>query len=279
MAKTTPIISFNLRDRGRQHTGQPRSFDIKAICDSINGAACQERVASRGMVGYYGHMPRIRYGMRPAEGAEVGGRYTPVQPALITTYLRADADGNIEHQAEFLDTVDGDAAARLYNTKVGGFSSAIDPRRPEFFGMDYVHEPNYLQNSFRGVVLDDVLGGGDLGELTYDDIYTAERDERSRGMVLLLDSFNAEREQTAATIERLVAENEQLISMLAAKGGNQATLDSAAVAGLAVSTERADRMRRDTEFFRSCALPAVADPDAEPEMPETYSTLLNRFSR
>ena len=170
----TPIIRYNLKDRGRSHTGQRRNFNIKAICDAINGPACQETVSARGMIGFYGHLPRVRYGMAPVEGGIEGGKYAPVEPAIVTTYLKADYDGNVEHRAEFLDTAAGRLAAKLWEEKVGGFSSAIDQARPEFFGFDYVAQPNYLNNSFRGVVLDDVSCANPHG-LTYDDIYTAEQ--------------------------------------------------------------------------------------------------------
>ena len=152
----TPVIRYNLKDRGRQHTGQHRNFNIKAICDAINGPACQEMVASRGMLGFYGHLPRVRYGMAPVEGGIEGGKYAPVEPAIVTTYLKADYDGNVEHRAQFLDTAAGRLAAKLWEEKVGGFSSAIDQSRPEFYGFDYVAQPNYLNNSFRGIALDEI---------------------------------------------------------------------------------------------------------------------------
>ena len=59
----TPIIRYNLKDRGRSHTGQRRNFNIKAICDAINSPACQETVSARGMIGFYGHLPRVRYSL------------------------------------------------------------------------------------------------------------------------------------------------------------------------------------------------------------------------
>ena len=116
----TPVIRYNLKDRGRKHVGQPRNFNIKAICDAINGPACQERVATRGLVGYYGHMPRIRFGMSPVEGVLDNGKYVPIEPAFVTTYLKADYDGNVEHRAEFLDTAAGRLAAKLFDSKMGG---------------------------------------------------------------------------------------------------------------------------------------------------------------
>ena len=44
---TTPTIRYNLKERGRKHMGQERNFNVRAICDAINGPACQERVSTR----------------------------------------------------------------------------------------------------------------------------------------------------------------------------------------------------------------------------------------
>ncbi len=276
----TPVIRYNLRERGRKHVGQPRNFNIKAICDAINGPACQERVATRGLVGYYGHMPRIRFGMNPVEGVLDNGKYVPIEPAFVTTYLKADYDGNVEHRAEFLDTAAGRLAAKLFDSKMGGFSSAIDTNRPEFHGLDYVLEPNFIQNSYRGVVLDDAMSGN-IGELTYDDVYAAEKDEQARAMVVLLDSINAERETTGAVIERLQSENEQLLSMLAKKGIEpSAVLDAASVLPVAVSISAADRINRDAKLFRTAALPSFIDPqEAKADKQPLYDRLLGKFTR
>ena len=276
----TPVIRYNLKDRGRQHTGQHRNFNIKAICDAINGPACQEMVASRGMLGFYGHLPRVRYGMAPVEGGIEGGKYAPVEPAIVTTYLKADYDGNVEHRAQFLDTAAGRLAAKLWEEKVGGFSSAIDQSRPEFYGFDYVAQPNYLNNSFRGIALDDAMGGN-VGALTYDDIYAAEQDEQSQAVIAILDNINAERLTTSAVIERLQHENEQLLSMLAKKGIEpSAVLDAASVLPVAVSISAAERIGRDAKLFRSAELPTFISPaeDTAPTSP-LYDRLLGKFTR
>ena len=280
----TPIIRYNLKDRGRSHTGQRRNFNIKAICDAINGPACPETVSARGMIGFYGHLPRVRYGMAPVEGGIEGGKYAPVEPAIVTTYLKADYDGNVEHRAEFLDTAAGRLAAKLWEEKVGGFSSAIDQARPEFFGFDYVAQPNYLNNSFRGVVLDDVSCANPHG-LTYDDIYTAEQEERTQAVIALLDSARMERDRASEAIERLSAENEQLLSMLASKGIDAgAALDAVAIAPIAVSVSRFEQMQLDSAAFRGAAqLPRFVEPppqqaDPAQEVP-LYGRLLDRFTR
>lgn len=272
---TTPTIKYNLKERGRQHMGQERNFNVRAICDAINSPACQENVAMRGLVGYYGHMPRIRYGMNPVEGVIDGGKYVPVEPAFVTTYLKADYDGNVEHRAEFLDTTAGKLAQKLFDSKMGGFSSAIDASKPTFHGFDFVLQPNFVQNSYRGIVLDDASG------MTYDDVTTAEKNEQADGMIFLLDSINAERNATSSVIEHLQEENEQLISMLARAGATPAQVfDSAAIMPVAISTTTADRRQRDAKLFKTAELHGFVTPDDKKTASDPlYDRLLNQFSR
>lgn len=271
----TPTIRYNLKDRGRKHMGQERNFNIKAICDAINSPACQENVSMRGLVGYYGHMPRIRYGMNPVEGVMDGGKYVPVEPAFVTTYLKADYEGNVEHRAEFLDTAAGKLAQKLFDSKMGGFSSAIDASKPAFHGFDFVLQPNYVNNSFRGVVLDDIDA---VAAMTYDNVFAAEQSEQTQSMIVLLDSINSERTTTAETIEHLQQENEQLLSMLSQKGIDPAVaLDSACVMPVAVSVDAAERIQRDRKSFRTAHLPGVVAPsEAQPEDP-VYVRLMDKF--
>lgn len=273
----TKVITYNLKDRGRQYRGKNRNFDISAICDAINGPACQERVKSRDMLGYYGHWPRIKFGMNPAEGGLEAGRPSLVEPALVTTFLRAHPDGTIEHQAEFLNNDPGQVAAKLYAGRVGGFSSAIGQNPPEFFGFDYVLEPNYSTN--RGYTLDDV------NDMTPEDIEAAIYGEQLRGVMSLLDSTTAEKDRANETIEHLREENEQLISMLASKGIEaDKVLDAVAVLPVAVPIDVVARMNRDTAAFRDANwLPSFVDPEERQRNPAeqvpAYKRLLNRLIR
>lgn len=249
----TPLIRYNLKDRGRQHTGQPRNFDIKAICDVINSPAVQEIVASRGMLGYYGHAPRIRYGMTPVEGGFENGKYKEVQPAIVTTFLRADYNGNVEHRAEFLGTDAGVLAAKLWAGKIGGFSSAIDQGKPDFYGFDYVAQPNFLSNSFRGIAMDDI-GGGE--SLTYDAVYVAERLEAESAAFIaeMLDSVAAERAAANAVIERLQLENESLLSAIVARDMNpDKVLDGMGFQRPLARNGKAERMLADRKVFMDSA--------------------------
>jgi hypothetical protein len=164
----TGVIKYNLKERGRQFRGFARkNLDYAAIATAINSPACQECVKNRDMLGYFGHWPRVKFGMVPQEGGIDYAKGKPffVEPALVTTFLQADANGNIEHKAEFLGTDSGQVAAKMFLSRVGGFSSAIDVIKPEFFGFDYVQEPNYTTN--RGYALDDVRG------MTPDDVDAA----------------------------------------------------------------------------------------------------------
>lgn len=281
----TPLISYSLKNRGRKHTGQPRNFNIKALFDHINSPACQERVSSRGMMGYYGHMPRIRFGMNPSEATIDSGKYVPVEPAFVTTHLAMSMDGVIEHQAEFASTKSGELAAKLFDSQMGGFSSAIDERAQTFYGFDYVFEPNYLGNSFRGVALDDIYGGN-IGSLTYDDIYAAEQDEHAQAMIMLLDSTGTERKLASETIERLTLENEELLSLLAKKGISQPGVLDSAVMPFAFDQSGETRILDDVSSFRSMdRLPGVAEPvereaDAlDSRTRSIYSRFMNNFTR
>ncbi len=270
----TSLITYSLTERGRQYRGKERRFNLRALAACINGPECQERIRNRDMLGYYGHWPRIKFGMNPAEGGLVAGKPSLVEPALVTTHLQARDDGTVEHRAEFLATDSGAVAAKLYSSRAGGFSSAIDPGRPEFFGFDYVLEPNYSTN--RGYSLDDVHG------LSPDDIEAAIYGEQLQGMMRLLDSAHGERERALETIDHLRAENEQLLSLLASKGAaDAAVLDAVPILPLAVSRDAAQRLQRDTEIFRTAVLPSFVLPETEepPEAPRLYGRLLSRFTR
>lgn len=273
MGAQTPIIKFNLKERGRKYRGKERHFNIRAITQAINSPACQERVANRDMLGFLGHWPRVRFGMNPAEGGLAEGRAHAVEPAIVTTLLRAHPDGTIEHQAEFLDTAPGQIASRMYASRVGGFSSAIDPVPPEFFGFDYVNEPNYSTN--RGYVLDDVTN------MSFDDVLAAEQNEQTRAMLALLDSATAAREAAEQALDRLQVENEQLLSILASKGMPTSVLDSVAVPPMVVDVAPMDRMQRDAHDFRKATrLPGFTRPDTSTAaQPDVYKRLLGNFTR
>lgn len=216
----TDIIKYNLTDRGRKYRGQDRHFNIAAVVAAINGPECQERVRKRDMLGYYGHWPRLRFGMLPAEGGLDGGNPALVEPAIVTTYLKARDDGTIEHRAEFLGTDSGKVAAKLYEDHVGGFSSAIVDSKANtvFYGFDYVLEPNYSTN--RGWQLDSVTGryfdsvGAEVDDATLEAVAYGEQ---VRTIKTLMDSVASERALMESAMQKLREENDQLIDELTTK--------------------------------------------------------------
>ncbi|GAB4059216.1 hypothetical protein [Uliginosibacterium sediminicola] len=265
MGQKTPIIRYNLKDRCRQHTGLGRDFlDVRAVCDAINSPETQEWVANRDMQGYRGHWARMAFGMRPQEGGVKAGKVVDIEPALVTTYLKAFPDGTVEHQEEFLDTLPGQVAQRMYASKVGGFSSALTLNartgKPEFFGFDYVNNPNYSSN--RGYVFDDASGGvifDDAGTMTPEQIIEEAQREHDQGVIMLLDSAAKAYEESLAVVDRLQIENAQLIDMLAKLGKSPPVFDSAAgfVLPRAQSSALAQRILMDAAEFRMASLPPL----------------------
>lgn len=275
-----PLITYNLNERGRQFRGQDRNFNIKALCDSINGGATQERVKSRAMLGYYGHLPRRLAGLEPVESLVSGGKYNEIEPAIVTTYLEAFPDGTVKHQTEFLDSVPGRKAARMFAQKIGGFSSAIDQAKQEMYGFDYVLDPNYLTNrgftlDSAGLTLDDASGNG----LTLDQVVDALKNEEQDSLFAILEQRNAKIEQLARALDSATAENESLLSMLASNNQN-AVLDSATIMPLSVSLDSANRLARDAEFFKQTArLPVFIEPLSgdQKKAADEYNSLISRI--
>lgn len=239
----TDIIKYNLTDRGRKYRGQDRHFNIAAVVAAINGPECQERVRKRDMLGYYGHWPRLRFGMLPAEGGLDKGNPALVEPAIVTTYLKAHDDGTIEHRAEFLGTDSGKVAAKLYEDHVGGFSSAIVDSRANtvFYGFDYVLEPNYSTN--RGWQLDSVTGryldsvGAEIDDAKLEAIAYGEQ---VRTIKTLMDSVASERAIMESAMQKLREENDALIDELTTKrkADAAAELDSVIQTNCAKEYER-----------------------------------------
>ena len=224
----TGIIKFNVHKRGRQHRGQERKFDAVALADVVNGGEVQERVKNRDLVGYFGHWPRVMFGMNPGEGGIYDGRQITLEPAITTTVLRASLDGTIEHEAEFLDTAPGRTAKRLFSSKAGGFSSAINCREIAgkdvpvgFYGFDYVMEPNFTEN--RGYALDGVFdgiydgvqaGSQSQGGLVLD---SAMRESQATIKVLdgLYTALQGDYDRLAGALARTQQENEELVRLFA----------------------------------------------------------------
>lgn len=158
-SRKTKLITFDLKDRGRQFTGQDRSnVDLKSWVDLINSPQTQEMVSTGGMFGYYGHQIRQLWGMYPPETVPLEGKLIKISPAIRTVELSASEDGIVNHRIEFLETPEGEHAYRQYKAKVGGFSIACDFKNllgkiiPTLMGgFDYVLQQNYLLNTSNGL--------------------------------------------------------------------------------------------------------------------------------
>lgn len=206
-----PLIKYNLKDRGRTFTGQNRDFDIPAIVRAINSNACQERIKKRDMLGFLGHWVRIRFGLQPVEGGIENGKIKAIEPAIVTTHLKAYPNGDIEHQTEFLDNPSGQIASRMFQNNVGGFSTVIDEIKNVFWGFDWVNEPNYSTNRGYVATMDSVNNG----EITLEDILAGEHFERMQAVNMLLEASEAREQLALDSAHALVVENEDLLNLLA----------------------------------------------------------------
>jgi len=165
--RKTRKITFNLKDRGRQYTGQNRdNVDYQKWIDLINSPATQEMINTGSMLGYYGHQIRIAWGLNPPETVCIGDKLLTISPATRTIEMSCDTEGNVTHRVEFLETPEGEQALRQYRAKIGGFSAAHDHITQdgimiptEVCGMDYVLQPNYATNVGDGILLDSVNAG------------------------------------------------------------------------------------------------------------------------
>lgn len=270
MGTKTGIIKFNVKDRGRKHRGVDRNFDTVLLAQLVNGGDVQERVQNGDLLGYYGHWPRVKFGMNPSEGGIVAGKQVPLEPAIRTTYIKAHPDGTIEHEAEFLDTTSGRLAERLYFSKAGGFSSAIDVRNAGgkqlprgFYGFDYVLEPNFTKNRGYGGLALDGVSEEDMAILDEVAEYNELMDSTNR----ILDQIQSDYDRLAETCQRLELENIQYQSMLAKQGREKAepVLDS-----LVQVVHGSTKSKFDSadEFLNAGALPGYEQPKSEPQ-PQT----------
>jgi len=271
-----PIITYNLKERGRKWRGQERHFNIPKIIGAINSPETQERVKTRAMIGYYGHKVRQLAGLEPVESIVIGGKYNEVLPAIVTTYLKGYPDGRVEHKTEFLDMgpdSPGRKAAMMWKNKIGGFSSAIDETMPQFFGFDYVADPNFSTN--RGFALDSAAAV----KITYDSVLAEVKDEQEEFWKRLVSSKDSQLDMLSATLDSTLAENEQLMSMLLAKSGNEATITLDGVMPISVDLERTQQLRRDIDhFWNTARLPAFIDPASDDSAAEDqYNSTASRM--
>ena len=277
----TELITYNVNERGRQARGVDRHFDCAVLSSIINGPSVQEKVRLGDMFGYFGHWPRIKLGMEPQEGGVVDGVAVSIEPALRTIELRADDQGNVTHRVEFLDTAEGHKAQALYQSKAGGFSSAIDavpgstPLIPKgFYGFDYVLEPNYTTNRGHRAVLD-AVGSRDPELLALFDQAMAESTEAATLLCGMLQTLETQHLAVLDTLERLGRENDVLIGRLAR---NQSKAQTETGPGTHV-LDAAKGMQRADDYRRYLAMPLVPLQKAEgaTEMSPDVDATLRRF--
>lgn len=278
---TTDPITYNVTDRGRKARGQDRNFDTVALASLINGASVQEKVKHGDMLGFLGHWPRIKFGMNPAEGGVVDGKAVVMPIAIRTVELSASPDGGITHRTEFLDTEHGEAALRLFKSKAGGFSSAIEPVPGScptiargFWGFDFVYEPNFTQNRGHSITLDGV--GDDVAGLL--DAVLLMAGEGDMEMRALFDSLHGQHLSALESMTRLSRENDWLINRLAAiKGTDKATvLDSVMLEDIRIGPMRTTMALPDFERFKTAPLEALTSLPVIDSVPTADSEFAER---
>lgn len=209
MGIRTGKITYNVNDRGRTHTGQPRNFDTKALARLINSPEAQERVSSGDVQGYYGHWPRIKFGMPTQEGGILDGQVVSLPIAVKTVFLSADEDGNVTHEEEFLDTAEGQLAQKMWESGTGGFSSAIDakpgsyPSIPTaFHAFDFVLSPNINNNRGYQSIMDSVNSGDEAERADALAFLQAVAEEEAAKVAQYAALLDATRVELAATQEQ-----------------------------------------------------------------------------
>lgn len=226
----TPLITFNLVDRGRKYIGKERRFKdcLNRTVNLINSGAVQERVKCRDMKGYLGHQFRTNFGLLPPESVIIDGKSVVLEAAFISTHIKAHKDGTVEHKAQFLTTPAGRLAQTYYENHTGGFSSAFDSdTSPTMFcGFDYVDDPNYVKNRGYPVVLDSArASGAERERIVLDGVL--EYNARLNTYLYLLDSCTSAYKSAMETVAHLQEENTELLSMLATGRQGDVVLDSA----------------------------------------------------
>ncbi len=165
--RRTEKIRYNLADRKREYGGEERFFHIPSAVALINGAQLQAQVRSRDLHGFYSHL------MRDPVTGDIKATALPeeqlfIEPAVVTVYLKAYDNGDVEHQQEFTNTKAGKLAWSMHQSGIGGFS-AVTPfiwrdgvQYPTAFkGLDYVRIPNFNENRGYAVAMDDIGSGAD----------------------------------------------------------------------------------------------------------------------
>lgn len=284
----TPIISFDLRNRGRKHTGKKRPYETVAgaarVCAAANSPAVQERVKAGDMVGFLGHSPRIIAGTPyPPECAMKDGKMYYFEPAFRTVLLKGYPDGTIEHQVEFLDNPPGRVAYRDWSNRIGGFSFVIDDGdNAGVYGTDYVHEPNYVFNRGWAVSLDSAHAGSpsfDSAAREYNELI-ALADRQLRQQQSQYDELLHSHARLMAQFDNVSVERDGLLDRLA-RADLERREEQRFKQPARVSLDRAGQFWADVATFDSAtSLTRVQDSASDAlqrEVDADYQKLLRRY--
>lgn len=280
----TPIISYNLNERGRNYTGQDRDIDIEATMRLINSPATQEAVRKGDFNGYLGHVFREKYGLAVPETVTEGGRTVALEPACKTVFLKCLPDGTLQHQQEFMDTASGRVGARIFKSGNWGFSSVFHApevngkRTPvRYYGMDFVRSPNYDTNRGYDTMLDSTEAGAmSAGGFVQD--YADMMDSVDQALAASEAKVKASEEHATSVSEAYLHQcqvNDDLVERCARleakvkeQGGGGAMLDSVAPnkleRGSAYLPSRGQEMLDSATRFMAAELPCdKVDPEPE----------------
>lgn len=272
--RKTKLLKYDLKDRGRKLTGQDRSnVDIAAMVDQINSPKTQEMVNTGSLVGFYGHQIRQRFGLFPPETALIDGKAVRLEPAFKTNLIKANLDGTVEHQHEFLDNESGEFARRQYLANGGGFSTAVTYRPSGtkliptvFAGFDFVWQPNYATNVGDGQLFDGLFvpENGDGGIPLFDSATDAQRLDPATAMLAhalerqIIQNFDSIHSQIALSthaeqaidqVGALLEENQRLRDRQAKRAALQQARQQDIYDGMSGKTRPFDEVVEEAQQF------------------------------
>ncbi|OTG39415.1 hypothetical protein B7G60_14605, partial [Staphylococcus aureus] len=102
---------------GFDWVNEPNYSTNRGYSLALDSVSSGENTCHAGVPGPTGSVSVLGLGGRP-EGGIAQGKAQAVEPAIVTTYLKAYPNGDIEHKTEFLDNDTGRIASRMYANKV-----------------------------------------------------------------------------------------------------------------------------------------------------------------
>lgn len=167
---------FNINQDGRKFGANGRSYILSAVKTMAQSEQTREGIRLRELFGYFGHGRRQLAGklaLGETDVIMIKGKPVVVEnvPSNVTTAFEVDDSGNVRHEQEFLVTPTGELALSMYDSGVGGWSWAVGGRdngmtqeARQYYGMDYVNQPNYI-SSERQVAMMESIGVSSTDEL------------------------------------------------------------------------------------------------------------------